>query len=136
MNQRMPDSKTAFMGLRPSAHPPLVSLLQATATLWKDARVTAGVILSGDKLVDNFDYREQLKAFAEGEAIGGEMEATGLILATAETSTPWVVVKAICDWADGKKAHRKKSRQEIAAKNAASFVFSALQVGSSEDGAF
>ena len=126
------EPKLKSRGEKTSAHPPLVSLLQATASLWSEARVTAGLVLSGDKLVDNVDFREQIKALAEGEAIGGEMEGTGLIAAAAETCTPWVIVKAICDWADGKKSHKKKERQELAAKNAVSFIFRALQVDTGE----
>ena len=115
-------------GDRTSAHPTLVSLFQATMSLWSEAPVEAGLLLSGDKLVDNVDFREQVKSFAAGEAIGGEMEGTGLILGSAETSTPWIIIKAICDWADGQKSHRKKERQELAARNAVSFMFRALQV--------
>ncbi len=39
----------------------------------------------------------------------------------------WILVKAICDWADGHKAKDKKARQQTAAHNAASFVLHALQ---------
>eukprot|EP01034_Spumella_vulgaris_P030452 gene30454-37670_t len=116
-------------GEKTSANPTLLSLFQATAGIWSEATVTAGLLLSGEKLVDNIDFREQIAALAQGEAIGGEMEGTGLIAATAETSTPWVIVKAICDWADGMKSHEKEDRQLRAAKNAASFVFRALQQG-------
>lgn len=122
-------------GDKTSADPTLVSLFQATGAVWSDASVTAGLLLSGDKLVDNRDFREQIRAFSGGEAIGGEMEGTGLIQACAETSTRWVIVKAICDWADGNKSHRKKERQELAAKNAVSFMFSALQVETGAGGA-
>jgi len=123
-------------GDKTSADPTLVSLLQAAASLGSEASVKAGLILSGDKLVDNVDFRDQIKAFSGGEAIGGEMEGTGLIAAAAETSTRWVIVKAICDWADGKKSHRKKERQERAAKNAVSLVFRALQVEAGHGGGF
>ncbi|KJV05995.1 hypothetical protein [Methylocucumis oryzae] len=37
-----------------------------------------GQILTGEKLVDNVDYRDNLKAIYAIEAIGGEMEGSGL----------------------------------------------------------
>ena len=113
---------------RRPASPVLVSLLEGAAAVWNEATVEIGLMLSGEKLVDNVDFREQLKAISGGEAIGGEMEGIGLVVAAAEKPTHWVVVKAICDWADGKKSEHKEERQSIAAKNAVSFVFRALQI--------
>jgi nucleoside phosphorylase len=110
------------------ASPELVSLLEAATAVWSEAPVQTGLMLSGEKLVDNIDYREDLKSIANGEAIGGEMEGVGFVVATAEKPTPWVIVKAICDWADGNKSQQKKERQLIAAKNAVSLVFRALQI--------
>ena len=115
-------------GSKADASPVLVSLLEAAAGVWNAAPVEVGLMLSGEKLVDNVDFREQLKAIAGGEAVGGEMEGIGLVVAIAEKPTHWVVVKAICDWADGKKSEHKKERQSMAAKNAVSFVFRALQI--------
>jgi hypothetical protein len=39
----------------------------------------------------------------------------------------WILVKAICDWADGQKEHDRPARQKLAAKNAARFVLHVLQ---------
>jgi nucleoside phosphorylase len=46
----------------------------------------------------------------------------------------WIIVKSICDWADGKKSLETKllseaKRQERAASNAAKFVFHVLKQG-------
>lgn len=93
---------------------------------WNGAAVRFGLVLSGEKLVDNLDYREQLKQL-EVEAIGGEMEGAGLYVACQDAKVDWVLVKAICDWADGNKGHDKDARQQQAAKNAAEFVVHALR---------
>ncbi|MGB6688398.1 MAG: hypothetical protein WBE76_11200 [Terracidiphilus sp.] len=85
-----------------------------------------GVVLTGDKLIDNIDFRHQLRAF-EPEAIGGEMEGAGLYVACQDKKVDWILVKAICDWADGSKTQDKDSRQQLAATNAARFVLRALQ---------
>lgn len=56
------------------------------------------------------------------EIIGGEMEGVGLAAALSRTNNSnWIVVKAICDWADGNKGEDKENRQRIAAKNAIDF---------------
>ena len=70
------------------------------------APVDFGLLLSGEKLVDNHDYREQLKRLAP-EATGGEMEGAGLYVARQDAKVDWIVIKAICDRADG---HKKRNR--------------------------
>jgi nucleoside phosphorylase len=91
-------------------------------------RVQFGLILSGEKLVDNQDFCGQLLRI-EPEAIGGEMEGAGLYAAAQHSKVNWIMVKAICDWADGKKAQRQRSRQKKAAENAAQFTLHVLQQG-------
>jgi nucleoside phosphorylase len=41
----------------------------------------------------------------------------------------WIIVKAICDWADGHKSRNKDRRQASAAEQAVSFVLLALRQG-------
>jgi len=113
---------------RPHASPWLINRLQMAKLSWYESKAKArfGLILSGDKLVDNIDFRGQLLRF-EPEAIGGEMEGAGLYVACQNSKVDWILVKAICDWADGKKADDKDARQQLAADNAAAFVLHALQ---------
>lgn len=87
-----------------------------------------GSMFSGDKLIDNVDYRDQL-AKIDLEAIGGEMEGTGIYHACEASKTDWIVVKAICDFADGNKGNNKDTNQKIAAENAARLVKAALEFG-------
>jgi nucleoside phosphorylase len=93
---------------------------------WKGARVWPGVILSGERLIDNIDYRDQLLKF-EKDAVGGEMEGAGLYVSSHDHKVDWIVIKAICDWADGNKKSNKTQRQKKAAENAAEFVVEALK---------
>lgn len=114
-------------GDRPPATPRLLKgLLVATKARWDGAKVKDGIILSGAKLIDNKDYRDSINEQCP-EAIGGEMEGYGLYSAAHSKKKDWVVVKAICDWADGKKRHKKKERQIAAARNSISFVFHAIE---------
>ncbi len=113
-------------GDRPHASPWLIDRLQMANLQWEGAKVRFGLVLSGDKLVDNVDFRGQLLRF-EPEAIGGEMEGAGLYVACQNSKVDWILVKAICDWADGQKGVDKSARQQQAARNAAAFVLHALQ---------
>jgi len=85
-------------------------------------------MLSGEKLIDNVDYRDRLRSLGD-QIEGGEMEGAGLYSAAAERKVEWIIVKAICDWADGNKRRNKTRRQTIAAEQAVGFVLHALQQG-------
>jgi nucleoside phosphorylase len=76
-----------------------------------------GLLLSGAKLVDNPDFRKELKKRFP-DAIGGEMEATGVMAAAHRSRVEGIVIKAVCDWATGKT----DDVQEVAAANAAGFA--------------
>lgn len=123
-------SEITLRGDKPHASPRLVNFFEGIAqTSWKSVPVRVGLLLSGDKLVDDIDYRDQLVSF-EPEAIGGEMEGAGMYVACQDRKVDWIVIKAICDWGDGKKSKNKKTRQQKAARNAAEFVLHALQQAS------
>jgi len=95
---------------------------------WQGPKVHFGLLLSGDKLIDNKEFRDYLLSL-EPEAIGGEMEGAGLYAAAQRNNKDWLVVKAICDWADGNKGHRKHYLQKRAAEHAARFVHHIIQKG-------
>lgn len=77
-----------------------------------------GPLLSGEKLVDEPEFKAHLFK-THPTAIGGEMEAAGIYAAAARNRLEWIVLKAICDWGDGKK---NKIHQKAAAANACSVV--------------
>src|SRR5262249_36878169 len=82
------------------------------------AAVRIGPILSGEKLVDDPEFKTSLfRTFPQ--AIGGEMGGGGLCAAAIRSSIPWILVKAICDWGDGKK---DKKHQPLAAAAAVSLI--------------
>jgi nucleoside phosphorylase len=96
-------------------------------------RVDFGLMLSGEKLVDDLDCREALQQAAQGQAKGGEMEGAGIHAAAVDSNTPWLIVKAISDWADGSKAGatpeqkaEAETMQRLAAANAALVARAAL----------
>ena len=126
--QRVGADRIVLRGDKPHASARLIDHFRHADLDWDESRakVEFGLILSGEKLVDNLDYREQLQRLAP-EAIGGEMEGAGLYVACQDAQVDWIAVKAICDWADGNKAKDKDARQQLAAGNAAAFVAQALQ---------
>ena len=92
---------------------------------WQGVQTHFGLILSGEKVVNDLDFRDWLLK-TEPEAIGGEMEGAGLYAAARGAKVDWILVKAICDWADGEK---NDEAHLLAAHNAAQFVLYALSLG-------
>jgi nucleoside phosphorylase/Tol biopolymer transport system component len=112
-------------GDRVQASPRLLSRLRASIFDWQEPRVHFGLMLSGDKLVNNKNFRKKLLGI-EPEAIGGEMEGTGVYAAAHRNKVDWILVKAIGDWADG---HKNDAHQQQAAEHAARFLLHVLQQG-------
>jgi nucleoside phosphorylase/tetratricopeptide (TPR) repeat protein len=121
-------SKIILRGDKPHCSGKLLDRFRAAHMRWGGPKVNFGLVLSGQKLIDNLDFRDQLVAISQG-AIGGEMEGGGLYAACQQSKVDWILVKAICDWADGTKSVRKKKRQTTAAQNAADFVITMLASG-------
>lgn len=115
-------------GDRVTASTLMLSRLRIAEAGWTGSKVRFGLLLSGEKLVDSEDYRHELQELSS-EADGGEMEGAGLYTAAIDRKIDWIIVKAICDWADGNKGRNKARRQAMAAEQAVGFVFRALQQG-------
>jgi nucleoside phosphorylase len=74
-------------------------------------KVHYGAILSGEKLIDDKSFKQSLLE-QYPTAIGGEMEGAGLWASADRNRKEWLVVKGVCDWADGEK---NDDYQELAA---------------------
>lgn len=115
-------------GARPESGRVLLSAFRAGHRSWnhtcngQKAKVYFGLLLSGDKVVDDKDFKNTLfECFPR--AIGGEMEGRGAYSACRRhTLNEWIVVKSICDWADGTKSVEKEQRQKDAAKSVVSLL--------------
>jgi len=125
------DSSIVLRGDKVTAAPRLLDWVSHAEIDWPEgaAKIKKGLILSGEKLIDNKDYRDQLLRVAP-EAIGGEMEGAGLYVASQTARIDWLLVKAVCDWADGNKAKDKDRLQTTAAKSAAEFCIHLLRANS------
>ncbi len=120
--------KVILRGDKATASNMLLQRCHAAVVSWRGASVSFALVLSGDKLVDNVGYRQQLIQLAP-EAKGGEMEGTGLYAAAHNAAKDWIVIKAICDWADGAKRDHKSERQSQAAQAAADFTAHVVSCG-------
>ena len=81
-----------------------------------------GLVLSGEKLIDEPSFKAEL-AMRHPKCIGGEMEGAGLAAACAREVVPWVLVKGVCDWADGRKNDRYQEMAAAAAVSLCKHVF-------------
>jgi hypothetical protein len=123
--QRRGTDRVIPRGDKASASPRLLQRFRNAKLDWKTANVHFGLVLSGEKLIDDAEFVQELLSH-EPEAIGGEMEGAGLYGACLAAKKDWILVKAVCDWADGKKSKDETERQLKAARNAALFVWHAL----------
>lgn len=86
-------------------------------------------LLSGEELVDNLEHRNSLET-QYPDSKGGEMEGAGVYSACG-SKIDCILVKGICDFADGEKGKNKKLNQQIAitaALNLCSMLFNSETV--------
>ena len=62
-----------------------------------------GTILSGPYFIDDAEFKDKLLKSFSPEAIGLEMEGSGLFAAAHETKIRCILVKSVCDFGDGNK---------------------------------
>lgn len=96
---------------------PILSL-RARGVFSARGNIAFGEVISGEKLVDHINFRDQLlRRFPD--ALAGEMEGGGLVAACSRRRVPWVLLKAISDFGDGQKKVNEHRVQRRAARAAA-----------------
>jgi nucleoside phosphorylase len=132
-NQRLSQDKIEWRSTIASPGNVLLNRFK-TVTEWQcplpDDKIAAsicGPILSGEKLIDNLELRNEiLKNFPS--AVGAEMEGAGVYAACKSRNIPeWILVKGICDYGDGNKNKNKKERQNLAAQCATSLALKVFE---------
>lgn len=86
-------------------------------------KMHVGPVLSGQKLLDQSDFKEALLD-QYPNAIGGEMEGSGLWSAAQRARKEWILVKGVCDWADGGKNDDYQAMAAASAFSLCKYVFS------------
>ncbi|KAM0252823.1 hypothetical protein ACHAQJ_007562 [Trichoderma viride] len=85
----------------------------------RDIHVHYGLIASGNQVIKDAQFRDNLDLRYDGKVLCVEMEAAGLM-----NNFPCIVIRGICDYADSQK---NKDWQEYAAAVAAAFAKELLQ---------
>ncbi|KAI1278658.1 hypothetical protein F5Y07DRAFT_397679 [Xylaria sp. FL0933] len=80
----------------------------------REMLVHHGLIASGNRVIKDAGFRDQVNTSLGGEVLCFEMEAAGLM-----NNFPCIVIRGICDYAD---SHKEKTWQEYAAAIAAAFT--------------
>jgi nucleoside phosphorylase len=114
-----------WRGERVQASTPLLLALKAATHGWTGRPVHVGTVLSGSTLVSSKELRAELRREFE-ETSAGEMELTGVYVATAGRRSGWIMVKGISDWGTGELTD--DTRQQ-ASEAAAAFIVHALTFG-------
>jgi nucleoside phosphorylase len=94
-----------------------------------DFKIHVGAVLSGGTAIYCTKYRDELvRAFqpCPEQIVGGEMEAAGLISVSPVDDPAWIVVKGISDFAEDTRVEGWESTRELACRNSATFVLTAL----------
>lgn len=73
-------------------------------------------LLSGESLIDNIEFRNELRS-SYPNSKGGEMEGAG-VAAACDSKCSWILIKGICDFADGNKSINKIENQNNAINSA------------------
>ena len=75
-------------------------------------RLHPGVVLSGEKLVDDPQFKKILTSLGN-QIVGGEMEGSGLYSAihAANPKPEWLLLKGISDWGEGKHARTPEEKE-------------------------
>ena len=114
-----------WRGERVQASAPLLLALKAATHGWTGRPVHFGPVLSGSTLVSSATLRAHLRREFE-EASAGEMELTGVYVATAGRRSGWIMVKGISDWGTGELTD---DTRRTASEAAAAFIVRALTFG-------
>ena len=108
----------AYRGDKVNAASHLLQCFKMAAADYQDMpKIHFGLMASGEKLVNDREFREKLSV-QEPELVAGDMEAAGLASVCMSKKVDWIVVKALCDWGENKS----DKFQEEAAWNAAEVV--------------
>ncbi|MBI3235925.1 MAG: hypothetical protein HYZ42_18135 [Bacteroidetes bacterium] len=92
---------------------------------FKGADVELGFIISGDTLANSKPFVDELIA-SFPEAIGGEMEGTGLQSSCHRDKKEWILIKGICDWGYDKQNADKELDQKTAINNVCDYLIYTL----------
>ena len=130
-SKRVGNEETIYRGIEAPSSKKLLNRFKSVKTTWeylvegeKRSEMIPTRLLSGEDLIDNKDYRNSL-ILENPDSKGGEMEGAG-VYAACDGKADWILIKGICDFADGEKGKNKSEKQNIAINAALSLVLELL----------
>lgn len=124
-SKRIGKKRTILRGIEAPSSKLLLNRFRNIKITWehfldenKRAKLIPTRFLSGEELVDNLGHRNKLIK-DHPDSKGGEMEGAG-VYAACDGKADWILVKGICDFADGNKGIGKEERQLVAIDSALS----------------
>lgn len=128
---------TSYRGIPKECGPILADRLKAHSQTWthnwiegikgKKVQTHQGFVLSGEKVIDNKEFRDKLyESFKSFRPIGGEMEggAAYSLIGYIDTTIEIILIKGIGDWADGNKNDDAQPFAAYTAVSLAKYVLS------------
>lgn len=113
-------------GDKNAASPHLIQMFETIVAGMTDIKMHSGLIVSGEKIVNNREFLTNKLIIKEPEMIGGDMEGAGFEAACHRKQIPWVLLKGICDWGYDKDTKSKIIDQEKAAVNSFRIIRDAI----------
>ena len=93
----------------------LLDRCRAAVHSWQCGAVHFGLIVSGNTLSDASSFVAELRSLFP-EAIGAEMEGTGLYASSLKRKRDWIMIKAICDWGERKTDNHQRTASQSAVR--------------------
>ena len=104
----------------------LLSRFENSQLTYTNNTVRFGLMLSGGTLSDDEEFVKKLKS-KYPEAIGAEMEGSGLQGTCHREQIEWLLIKGICDWGYNKQTPNKEKDQKTAIANVCDFLFHTIK---------
>jgi len=103
----------------------LLDRFDNSSLIYNRSNVEFGLIISGEVLSDSKSFVDELRSNFP-EAIGAEMEGTGLQASCHRDKKEWILIKGICDWGFD-KSKNKTANQSKAIKNVTDYLIFTLK---------
>jgi len=79
------------------------------------SKILFGQMVSGEKLVNEKDFLEQIKELFP-EAVAGDMEGAGVSSACKSLRISWFIIKSISDFGSGDKSDKPRAYEDLASR--------------------
>lgn len=122
--RKVTDDREILRGDKAQASTLLLDRFENAEVEWTGPTIHVGLILSANVLANSLALIEELR-IEHPDAIGGEMEGSGVYCVASKRRIDWIIVKGISDWGFDKD----DKNQSVAATNAVSYMLYTVAMG-------